>query len=263
MDLPKLSDLEVSGRRVLVRADLDFDPNDKDNLRYKSLTPTLDLIKEKGGKLIILGHRGRPEGKVVEEFSLKGFEELFRRWEAVVLENLRFYPGEEENNEEFAKRLAEKGDIYVNEAFGASHRKHASIVGLPKLLPHAVGMRFKDEVENLEKVLKDPKRPLIFIVSGLKDDKLTYIEDFKRFADKVLIGGRLPEYIHDGSAWRSDGKIMIANFISDKEDITIHSMEDFTKEIYKSGTVVLSGPLGKFEEDGHRQGTELVFRAVT
>jgi len=263
MELPKLTDLEIYGKRVLVRADLDFDPHDRENLRLKTLTPTLDLIKEKGGKIILLGHRGRPEGKVVEEFSLKGFEEVFRSWEAQVEENLRFDPGEEENNEEFVKNLDGKGDVYVNEAFGASHRKHASIVGLPKLLPHCAGLRFKDEVENLDKVLKEPKRPLVFIISGLKDDKLTYVEDFKRIADKVLIGGRLPEYIHDGSAWRSDEKIKIANFISDKEDITIHSMEDFTKEIYKAGTVVLSGPVGKFEEDGHRQGTQLVFKAVT
>ncbi len=268
MELPKLADIELSGKRVLVRADLDFDPTDTENLRLKILIPTLDYIKEKGGSIILIGHRGRPGGKVEESLSLRPFQEIFKKWDAEVLENLRFDPREETNDEGFAKELAAKGDIFVNEAFGASHRQHASIVALPLQFKSksknsvAVGLHFVKEVENLSKVLGDPRRPLVMIVSGYKDDKLTYIEDFKKFADKILIGGRLPDYIHDVSAWRKDEKVVVANFIPDKEDITIHSIELFDKEIARAGTIVLSGPLGKFEEEGHRQGTQSVFKAV-
>ena len=241
---------------------MDFDPKDSQNLRLKTLIPTLDYIKEKGGRIILIGHRGRPGGKVEESLSLRPFLEIFKRWDAEVLENLRFDSREESNDEGFAKELAAKADVFVNEAFGASHRQHASIVGLPKFLPHCSGLHFADEVKNLSRVIEDPKRPVVAIISGVKDDKLTYIEDFKKFADKILIGGRLPEYIHDTSAWRKDEKIIVANFIADKEDITIHTIEVFNKEVAEAQTVVLSGPLGKFEEDGHRQGTLCVFKAV-
>lgn len=262
MNLPKVNDSDLKDKRVLVRADLDFDPSDSENLRLKTLIPTLDLIKEKGGKIILIGHRGRPDGKADESLSLRPFEKVFAGWEAQVWENLRFYGGEEGNDDSFAKSLSEKADFYVNEAFAASHRNHASIVGIPKHLPHAAGLRFAQEVENLSKVFDNPKKPVVAIISGFKDDKLTYVTDFKKFADKILIGGRLPDYIHDTSAYRKDDQIIVASLIADKEDLTIHSVEVFEREIKNAGTIVVSGPLGKFEEDGHRQGTARVFKAV-
>lgn len=266
MDLPKLTDLDVSGKRVLLRLDLDCDPNPND-LRIKASQDSLNYLKEKNSQIIILGHRGRPDGKVDESLSLKPFQSIFDKWGAKVEENLRFDPGEENNDPEFAKKLASLGDCYVNEAFASSHREHASIVGLPKLLPGAVGFRFQKEVENLSKVFDNPKRPLVFIISGLKEDKLQYIKAFENLADKILVGGRLPDFLGDAAleSVRSKSekdKVIIGNLIMDKEDITLNTIEIFEKEVGSSGTVVVSGPLGKYEEEGHRMGTEKVFKAV-
>ena len=263
INLPKLSDANVQGKRVIVRADLDFDPSDINNLRLTSLTPTLDYLKSQSSVITIIGHRGRPEGKVDESLSLKPFESYFGKWGAKVLENLRFNPGEESNSEDFAKELAKDQDFFVNEAFGVSHREHASIVGLPKLLPHAAGFRFSEEVQNLNQVLENPNHPLVMLISGFKDDKLSYMENFLKFADKILIAGRLPDYIHDESPLRKNEKVIVADLIGDKEDITIHSIEKFLPEIEKAATIVVSGPIGKFEEEGHRQGTQKIFTAVT
>jgi phosphoglycerate kinase len=267
MNLPKLSDLDVAGKRVLLRLDLDTEP-DPNDLRIKASRETLDYLKEKGAEIIIIAHRGRPEGKIDETLSLKPFQPIFDKWGAKLEENLRFDPGEESNNSEFAKKLANMGDVYVNEAFGSSHREHASIVGLSKLLPHAVGFRFEKEVENLSKVFEEPKRPVVFILSGVKEDKLSYLPGIKKFADKVLIGGRLPDFLGDEKlvsvrARGENEKVIVGNLVMDKEDITINTIERFEKEIKKAGTIVVSGPLGKYEEGGHRQGTEKIFKAAS
>lgn len=262
MNLPKLTDKDLKGKKVIVRADLDFDPTDTTNLRLTTLALTLNYIKEKEGQIVLIGHRGRPDGKVNELFSLKAFENIFSKWQLRLEENLRFNKGEEENSLDFAQKLASLGDFYVNEAFAASHRAHASIVSLPKLLPHAAGLRFNLEVENLSKVFSDPKRPVVTIISGVKDDKLSYIENFLKFSDKILIGGRLPDYIHDNSPLRKNPKVIVSGLIADKEDISLHSVEEFETEIKKAATIVVSGPLGKFEEEGHRLGTKRVLEAV-
>jgi phosphoglycerate kinase len=266
MDLPKLTDLDVFGKRVLLRLDLDTNP-DPNDLRIKASEETLNYLKEKGAQIIILAHKGRPEGKVDESLSLKPFQPIFDKWGARVEENLRFDPGEEKNDPEFAKKLASLGDVYVNEAFASSHREHASIVGIPKILPHAAGFRFQKEVENLSKVFENPKRPLIFLISGLKEDKLQYVKAFESLADRVLVGGRLPDFLGDAALTsvrtKSDrDKVIVGNLIMDKEDITLNTIEVFEKEIKGAGTVVVSGPLGKYEEEGHRMGTEKVFKAV-
>jgi phosphoglycerate kinase len=266
MDLPKLTDLDVSGKRVLLRLDLDTNP-DPNDLRIKASEETLNYLKEKGAQIIILAHKGRPEGKVDESLSLKPFQPIFDGWGARVEENLRFDPGEEKNDPEFAKKLASLGDVYINEAFASSHREHASIVGIPKILPHAAGFRFQKEVENLSKVFENPKRPLIFLISGLKEDKLQYVKAFESLADRVLVGGRLPDFLGDAALTsvrtKSErDKVIVGNLIMDKEDITLNTIEVFEKEIKGAGTVVVSGPLGKYEEEGHRMGTEKVFKAV-
>ena len=270
MDLPKITDIDVADKRVLVRADLDV--SQKDNYRLEVIIPTLKFLSEKGARIILLGHRDRPEGKVVEGLRMKPVEEILKKItegiEFTMLENLRFDPGEESNNLEFTKRLAQNGEVYINDAFATSHRDSASITGLPKLLPHAAGLRFTKEVENLSRVLANPRRPVVFIVGGSKKDKLDYIEHLKKIADKILVGGRLPEYMGDEAitsvGLRAENeKIIIGNLMQDKEDITIHSIERFEEEIKKAGTIVLAGPMGRYEEEGHRQGTERIFKAVS
>lgn len=260
--MPRLENININGKRVLVRGDLDTDRFELTDYRLKSMVPTLDYLKEHGANIILMGHRGRPEGKVDEKLSLKPFGKVFEKWRVEILENLRFDPREEENDESFARELAAKGDVYVNEAFSTSHREHTSFVGVPKFLPHAAGLHFTKEVENLSRVLENPKKPVVAIISGVKQDKLTYIDGVKKFADKILIGGRLPEYIHDASPLRKDEKLVVGSLIVDKEDISMSTVEKFEAEIAKAGTVVVSGPVGKFEDAGHQQGTKRVFEAV-
>ena len=169
MNLPKLRDLDVSGKKVLLRLDLDTEPDPSD-LRVKSSFETLDFLKAKGvSEIIIIAHKGRPNGKVAESLSLKTFQPIFDKWGAKVEENLRFDPGEEANDIEFAKKLAALGDVYVNDAFASSHRNHASIVGLPKLMPHAAGLRFEAEMETLS---KEFQKPVLILISGIKKDKV-------------------------------------------------------------------------------------------
>jgi phosphoglycerate kinase len=258
MSLPILNNLQVEDKRMLVRCDLDTDNFSCADYRIQSLIPTLDYLRDHDAKIILMGHKGRPNGVYDESLSLKPFEKVFERWDVEVLENLRFDKREEANDEGLAKELAEKGDMFVNEAFAASHRKHASIVSLPKLMPHAVGLRFSEEVTNLSKVLDNPKKPVISIISGIKEDKLSYIGDFKKISDAILIAGRLPVFLEDVE----EEKLLIAKLNPDKEDITIRSIEEFEEVVKTAGTVVVSGPVGKFEEEGHRLGTKRVFEAV-
>lgn len=269
MNLPSLKNIDVEGKRVLVRADLDIDIGE--NYRLEALLPTLEYLSSRNAKIIVIGHLGRPCGKIVDELRIKPVEEELRKIakgiDFEILENLRFDPGEEANDEMYAKKLASNGDIYVNEAFASSHRNSASITALPKLLPHAAGFRFEQEVNNLSKVFENPAKPVVFVVGGSKDDKKEYINSLESFADKILVGGRLPEYYGDLALESvrnvgSGDKIIMANLIQDKEDITLNSIERFEEEISKAGTVVLAGPMGRYEDEGHRQGTERVFKAV-
>jgi len=273
MRLPDIKDIDIKNKKVLIRADLDLGTSIKGGKeRLKTLFETLLFVLKKAEKTIVLGHRGRPKGKCVEDLSMrpvsKKIEELLLEevgkekvdsFNLYVVENLRFNPGEEENDLEYAKTLAEHGDIYINEAFSASHREHASIVTLPKLLPHAAGFHFQKEVENLSKLLDDPQRPVLVVVSGVKKDKLKYLKDLKRFADKILVGGRLPEYLGE----IEEEKLLVANLIADKEDITVRSIEQFEKEIKSAKTIFLAGTLGKFEEEGHALGTKRILTAVS
>lgn len=284
MQLPTVDSIDLTDKRVLVRADLDvpFDEGRiRDDSRIKNCLPTFEYIIQKEPKsLLILGHLGKYEGpeKTVSTAMLQEtIARLLARevkfvfgmpptagldGKVVLLDNVRLNEGEEKNDFEFAKALAGLADVYVNEAFATSHREHASIVGVPRLLPKAAGLRFAQEVSKLSTVLENPKKPVVALISGIKKDKLNYAQNFLKFADKILIAGRLPEYIGDEDPLRKNGKVKIANLIADKEDITFHTIEDFQKEVKKAGTIILAGVVGKYEEEGHRQGTKQVFEAV-
>lgn len=272
MNLPKLENLKIQDKSVLVRVDLDYKDQRQITKRQEVLLPTLDYLSAKAKRIILLAHRGRPGGKKIQSLSLKDASKklrafLIKKWgkervanlDIKVMENLRFNKGEEENDDHFTKYLAEKGDVYVNEAFATSHRKHASFIGLPKVLPHAAGFHFIKEVEALSQVLENPKRPLITIISGVKEDKLSYLKDLLRFADKVLIAGRLPEYLGE----QSNGKLVVAELVNGKKDITKDSIKKFNQEIKLAKTIIVSGPIGKFEDEKYREGTRAVFTKVS
>jgi phosphoglycerate kinase len=301
---PPGGEASFMGKSVIVRADLDCDSFQTTDYRLQNLLPTLNYLMERKAKIIIIGHRGRPTPfnlkspmtdnlSEVMEFGLAPVAKLLEkelgktvgfipdiriktlsdnnRNIPIMLENLRFEEGEEKNDQKFAEDLANLADIYVNEAFASSHREHTSVNALPKLMKLqgkqiCLGLRFMEEIENLSKVFVNAKKPVVTIISGLKEDKLSYVEPFLEFSDKILIGGILPEYFEKFAISNSQlaikDKIFVAQLLPDKEDITINSIERFEKEIENAGTIVVSGPLGKFEDEGHRQGTQRIFEAV-
>lgn len=295
MDLPKLSEMDVKGKSVLLRLDLDIS---EDTSRIKATEESLKFLVSNSARTIIIGHKGRPNGVQDDSLSLRNLvkilssvagkdvkfinnivgEEAKKEGEKLeegglmMLENLRFDPREGKNDPGFARELAALGELYVNEAFAVSHRAHTSIAALPIQFKSkskssvAAGFRFIKEIENLDRVLEGARPPKIVIVSGIKKDKVEMAKALTEKFDKVLVAGRLPEYMGDNtvSVRSLDGydKLLIANLIMDKEDITIHSVERFKVEIASAGTVVLAGVPGRYEDEGHRQGTKEIFEAV-
>jgi phosphoglycerate kinase len=206
-----LEDLGVDGKRVLVRVDFNV-PLDgariTDDTRIRAALPTIERLRERGARLLLVAHLGRPKDRE-PEFSLapvaKRLAELLQTdvqlapdldhvpdTDVVMLENIRYEPGETKNDPELAKRLAALADAYVNDAFGAAHRAHASTEGVAHLLPGAAGLLLQREVETLTGILEDPERPLVAIVGGAKvTDKIGVLEAFLQRADAILVGGAM------------------------------------------------------------------------
>ncbi|MEJ6398057.1 phosphoglycerate kinase [Yoonia sp. 208BN28-4] len=210
-----LDDMDLAGKRVLVRVDINVPVEDgkvTDTTRIERITATVDDIQEAGGKVILMAHFGRPKGQVVPEMSLEhiapavadvlGLPVTFVDSdyvdavaemdddEVLLLENLRFNPGEEKNDEGFAKRLASLADIYVNDAFSAAHRAHASTEAIARLLPSCAGRLMAEELGALEKALGTPERPLVAVVGGAKvSTKLDLLGNLVGKCDYLVIGG--------------------------------------------------------------------------
>lgn len=214
-----LDDLDLAGKRVLVRVDINVPVQDgrvTDDTRIRAIVPTVRDILAKGGRPVLVAHFGRPKGKVVPELSLKmlrapleeaiGAPVMFaeedggrtvEQWsrelapgQVLLVENVRFHPGEEANAPEFAAELAKLGDVYVNDAFSAAHRAHASTEGVARLLPSAAGRLMAAELEALEKALANPTRPVIAVVGGAKvSTKLDLLGNLISKVDQIVIGG--------------------------------------------------------------------------
>jgi phosphoglycerate kinase len=195
-DVPTLEDLPpLAGKRVLLRADFNVplaDGRITDDLRIRAALPTITWLRGQGAEVVACTHLGRPKGRPDERYSVAPVRERLAELAPGVelRENLRFDPGEEANDPAFVAKLVEGCDAYVNDAFGASHRAHASIVGPPKLLPSAAGRLLAKEVDVLMGLRDNPKRPFVAVLGGSKvSDKLAVIEALLDVADEVLIGG--------------------------------------------------------------------------
>ncbi len=207
-----LEDLDVEGKRVLVRVDfnvpLDEDGNITDDARIRAALPTLTELRRRGARLLLAAHLGRPKDRE-PEFSLRptaerlsdllGTEVVLAEdldqvpdGDVVMLENVRYERGETKNDPELAKRYAALADAYVNDAFGAAHRAHASTEAVAHLLPSAAGLLLQGEVATLRGILDDPTRPLVAVVGGAKvTDKIGVLDAFLERADAILIGGAM------------------------------------------------------------------------
>lgn len=213
----------ISGKKLLIRVDfnvpMDEDQNIVDDTRIRAVLPTLKYALDHNAVLIIASHMGRPKGKVVPELSLApvarrlsrrldkqvimatdcigpDVEKIVSKMNAgdiLLLENLRFYPEEQNNDDEFAKKLARLCDIYVNDAFAVSHRSNASVVAITKYAPLSVaGFLLQKELDYFEKAMADPKRPLVAIIGGLKvSSKIGALENMLKHVDKIIVGGAM------------------------------------------------------------------------
>src|SRR6059058_6079524 len=221
-----LRDLDVRGKRVLVRADFNVPTETRggkiritDDTRIRETLPTINYLREHGAKTILMSHFGRPKGKPVEKYSLRPIGdylhtlihqpvifshdtigdvpekiiEHMQNGDVALLENLRFQPGEEANDPDFAKALASLGDLYVNDAFGAAHRAHASTVGITKFVEKsAMGFLMERELKHLRDGLDKPAKPFVVILGGAKvSDKIGVLKALMEKADTILIGGAM------------------------------------------------------------------------
>ncbi len=201
--LPTLEDLPpVRGRRVLVRSDLNAPLRAKagggievaDDFRLRSSVPTLEWLCANGALVTVCSHLGRPKGKVDPRFAMAPVRQSLSAMVpgVTVMENLRFDPGEESNDPEFVRHLVDGFDYYVNDAFGACHRSHASIVGPPALVPSVAGRLLQREVEALSRLLINPTRPFVAVVGGAKvSDKLGVLRSLGERVDHLLLGGAM------------------------------------------------------------------------
>jgi phosphoglycerate kinase len=221
MNKKSLKDVDVKGKRVFCRVDFNVPMQDgeiTDETRIRAALPTIQYLMDNGAKVILASHFGRPKGKVVEEMrltpvgvrlsellgkevkkadeafgdSVKALIETMNEGDVLLLENVRFYPGEEKNDPELAKNFAELADVYVNDAFGAAHRAHASTEGIAHNLPAVAGFLMEKELEVLGKALSNPERPFTAIIGGAKvKDKIGVIENLLEKVDNLIIGGGL------------------------------------------------------------------------
>ncbi|KAF0155149.1 MAG: phosphoglycerate kinase [Syntrophaceae bacterium] len=216
-----LDQIDVSGKKVLVRVDFNV-PMDKsgrvtDDTRVKASLATINYIREKGARVIVTSHLGRPKGKRVEEFSLKPVAPILagllkidvpfiddcigekalqgvanmKAGDVILLENLRFHPGEDKNDDAFALELAKLCDVYINDAFAVSHRAAASNTAITKIVPVcAAGFLLKNEIEYFNKAMGNPARPLVAIIGGAKvSDKIKVLENLIDKVDRLIVGG--------------------------------------------------------------------------
>ncbi len=338
LNAPLLESLALRGQRVLVRVDFNVPLDERgairDDTRIRAALPTLRHILEQGGKPICLCHFGRPKGEVVESLRVDPIatrlqellgspvlklnestgdcvaESIGQATEGttVLLENVRFHPGETQGDVELARAFAALGDCFVGEAFGACHRDHASVSGIPRLLPSAAGRLLEKEVDAFAQVLESPQRPLVAILGGAKvSDKLTVIDHLLEKVDSILVGGGmaytflLSQGIEVGDSLVEPAQLDLCRAAQAKArerdvdlllpldhvaaeqfsaeastrvcgpaipagwmglDVGPRTRERYVEVVAGARTVVWNGPMGVFEMQPFRAGTQAVGRAL-
>ncbi len=251
MDKKSIRDVSLHGKKVFVRVDFNVPMEHgviTDDTRIRETLPTINYLIEQGAKVILASHLGRPMGQIVEELRLAPIGErlsvllhkhveiaseatghhvqsliaTMKNSDVLLLENVRFYPGEEKNDQELAKAFAELAEVYVNDAFGAAHRAHASTEGIAHYLPSVAGMLMEKELAVLGKALLNPERPFTAIVGGAKvKDKISVIENLIQIADHVIIGGGLTYTFLKAQGYEI-GKSLVDN---DKLQLALHLID--------------------------------------
>ena len=307
-NLPSIKNYDFSGKSVFLRLDLDVPlckDEVEDDTRLLAGIPTLKYLLEQNAKVIIGGHLDRPGGVYRKEDSLEPVarwlseklkvqsEKLkveetkigdFKGWQIsenlILLENLRFNKREEENDPEFAGKLASLADVFVNDAFAMCHRDHASVTGIAKLLPHFAGFHLQKEVRELGALLDNPKRPFVVVIGGKKiETKLPLVEKMHSLADYVLVGGLIAQEqsafvkIQHEKITGKKSALLIADCIDNGRDISQKDSEKFLEIINRGKTVCWNGPMGfidlkcnikdgKIEDGEWEKGTRAIAEGI-
>jgi phosphoglycerate kinase len=272
--------------KVVLRLDLDLPFSDNtilDNSRLIKSLSTIKLLLAKNCRILIIGHRGRPNGidakltlrpvylelmsllepngenliesVFVPDLNFDQIDEALGKNQIVFLENLRFWPGEENNDPEFLAPLATICQAYVDDAFAVAHRAHTSIT-LWQKLPAFYGLSFIEEYSHLEALI-NPSRPLTLVLGGAKEDKLKHLDKLIPLCDHILIGGKLPELLT-----LTDPKVLPATLTPDTFDIDDQSITKFIEIINSSKTIIWAGAMGFYEDPKYRNGTEKIAAAI-
>ena len=295
MQFKSVKNINVTNKRVLLRCDfnvpLDEKGNISDDFRIEQSLLTIKYLIEQNAKIILMSHLDpKSTGVVKKIYNLnevgKKLTELLdvpiikiddcvgseaenkgnnlRAGEILLLENLRFYKEETENNLDFAKKLSVLGDIYVNDAFSVCHRNHASITALPKFLDSYAGLLLEKEINILDKALENPEKPMIAIVGGKKvETKSKFINRISEVADFIIVSGLIKKEIQEKNIeFKYPEKIIGPEENLDALDIDQNTSRIFREKILQSKMVLWNGPFGKFEEEKYAAGTLAIAYAI-
>ncbi|HWQ60135.1 MAG TPA: phosphoglycerate kinase [Candidatus Fimivivens sp.] len=296
-DIRTIAGVDFTGKKVLVRVDfnVELDPqgNAMERFKLEASKDTVDhILSFHGARVALLSHFGRPEGKRDPKFSLRPLEddisralsrtvkfvddcigetvtaglETLSEGEVLLLENVRYYPGDETNDPEFAESLAAPFEIFVNEAFSVCHRNQASVTAIAALLPSYAGMRLLEERDKLNDIRRNPDRPAIAIIGGAKiETKLPLIREFEQSYDAVLVGGKVANEAIDQGISFSEKVLLPTDFQGEDGRLDIGPMTTamFIEIVKRARTIVWNGPMGKFEEKPYDAGTNAVVHAMS
>lgn len=289
-----LKDLDIKGKRVLVRCDFNVPLDERglilDDFRIQKAVPTINYIIDQGAGAVLMTHLDDPGGIINERLRVGNIAKRLEYYlkkevtkaddcigeeinemsfsaapgKILLLENLRFHKEEEAGDLDFARKLSESGDIFVNDAFACSHRPHASIIGVPNFLPSFAGFLLEKEIEILDGFLGNPERPVIAIVGGTKvKTKAKFIEKLLEIADSVLVGGPIKKEIEDEKIiFKNEEKIIGPTTDILDFDISNETAEIFRNKILGAKTVLWNGPLGRTEDTMFTRGSAEVAKAI-
>lgn len=292
--LKRVEEFELNGKRVIVRCDFNVPIEGGvilDDWRIKIAIPTIRFLLQNGASIILISHLGDPEGKVIEELRLdivrkrlqalldmeiKKSEDVLSKetrekalslksGEILLLENIRFYPQEEQGDLSFAKQLSQLGEIFINEAFSVSHRAHSSVVGICNFLPSGVGFLFQKELEQLTFFLKNYKRPLVILVGGKKvKDKAGVLKKFLEIGDWILINHLIWKELktHNIEILKSSKILTPIDTREDGKDIGPKTIQLFKEKIMSAKYIFWNGPFGQIENENAREGTRQLALAI-
>ncbi len=269
MEKKTVRDMNLAGKKVLVRVDFNVPIDSQgiiaDDKRIREAVPTIEYICRKGGRVILISHLGRPKGKIVSKFRLDPVAErlskilgkkvvkcddalgfkvkeaigAMKNGEVVLLENIRFYAEEEENDAEFAQQLASMGEIYVNDAFGAAHRAHASTEKIASYLPSGAGLLMEKEISVMQSVLSEPKRPFVAVIGGAKvSDKIGVLENLLDKTDVLIIGGGMANTFLKAKGYQVGSSLLEEDKVKTASDLLARA-ENIGREVFLPSDVAI------------------------